>query len=674
MSLVKLNRVALIAVQAVTLGYMSGTLIYPLSCLLLALASLNPAIAFPLSQRNRIGILAALGFGFLIKWWLFPLDTGSRTALLPTDYTAMHALAQYLLLVQALDPFPRPSPHADRVEAETHSLPFLGIVVMIAACNYVATTPQHRICLLLAALFAGLYTTHLLLTAPQASHPSRSRTRTILQVLILVAGLGLGTAFSGALYANLSTVDTLFVRLLSSLRQDERVGFSDQAKLDSVRFAKDTKSQRTMLRVESDTQPGYFRALTYETYTRKEWRRSKASERLNPSPPLQGIPAPMRSNENVFLLRESPNPPPQVMASWAHAALREVVPLPLHTRWVAATANSALLNPAGILSIPGRPATTPYRLGIGPTPRDETLAPPLREAYLSLPEDLDPRLATLAESLFKDCPDDASRVRAATAYFRDHYEYHLGIDIPEGQDPLTWFLLKQPPAHCEYFASGTAILLRLGGVPARYVTGFVVAEHNPFGGYWVARNRDAHAWAEAWVDGQGWITVEATPAAGVPSGQASSQWALFWDSLRFRAAKLFAGLREKGVAAVPACLAPLFRIIVGTWPGRFALLAAALLVLLRRIHRRQPRSRDMLPPELLALRRFLRTMDRRLKKKGWVRRPNETLHQFAARITAADDTDAWLREAAAWYLEYAHIRYSAPSQPDPITRLRLPNR
>ena len=56
------------------------------------------------------------------------------------------------------------------------------------------------------------------------------------------------------------------------------------------------------------------------------------------------------------------------------------------------------------------------------------------------------------------------------------------------------------------------LLLRSLGVPARYVTGYVVDEYNSDTGRWLARNLDAHAWVEAYDDrAQRWVAVESTP-------------------------------------------------------------------------------------------------------------------------------------------------------------------
>ncbi|HEY7087587.1 MAG TPA: transglutaminase-like domain-containing protein, partial [Tepidisphaeraceae bacterium] len=88
---------------------------------------------------------------------------------------------------------------------------------------------------------------------------------------------------------------------------------------------------------------------------------------------------------------------------------------------------------------------------------------------------------------------------------------------PEG-DPLSDFILNHRAAHCQYFASALVVMARAIGVPARFVTGYYA--HEAYGAeQTVVRQRDAHAWAECWIDGLGWITLDATAAGGLPDRQ-----------------------------------------------------------------------------------------------------------------------------------------------------------
>ncbi|MEK7950532.1 transglutaminase-like domain-containing protein [Luteolibacter soli] len=74
------------------------------------------------------------------------------------------------------------------------------------------------------------------------------------------------------------------------------------------------------------------------------------------------------------------------------------------------------------------------------------------------------------------------------------------------------FLTSSHAGHCEFFATATALLLREGGVPTRYVSGFVVAEIEPKTGQALLRGTHAHAWCRAWnAQSKHWIDVDLTP-------------------------------------------------------------------------------------------------------------------------------------------------------------------
>lgn len=82
---------------------------------------------------------------------------------------------------------------------------------------------------------------------------------------------------------------------------------------------------------------------------------------------------------------------------------------------------------------------------------------------------------------------------------------------PEGVDPVEYFLMESHRGYCMHFASALTLLLRAGGVPARYVSGYTVMLRS---GLQVdVPDYAAHAWVEVYVDGYGWSPVEVTPAS-----------------------------------------------------------------------------------------------------------------------------------------------------------------
>lgn len=74
------------------------------------------------------------------------------------------------------------------------------------------------------------------------------------------------------------------------------------------------------------------------------------------------------------------------------------------------------------------------------------------------------------------------------------------------------FWLDRRLGFCEHFASAFVVMMRAMGVPARIVTGFQGWDAEPQDGYLVVRNANAHAWAEFWVEGRGWVRSDPTAA------------------------------------------------------------------------------------------------------------------------------------------------------------------
>src|SRR5207247_558777 len=107
--------------------------------------------------------------------------------------------------------------------------------------------------------------------------------------------------------------------------------------------------------------------------------------------------------------------------------------------------------------------------------------------------------------------DDHAKARRLTDYLAREYRYSLTQARSARTDPLEDFLFVRRSGNCEYFATALTVMLRTVGVPARVVNGFQRGEWNPYGEYFAVRLSDAHSWVEAWIDGTGWITFDASP-------------------------------------------------------------------------------------------------------------------------------------------------------------------
>ncbi len=79
-------------------------------------------------------------------------------------------------------------------------------------------------------------------------------------------------------------------------------------------------------------------------------------------------------------------------------------------------------------------------------------------------------------------------------------------------NPVDQFLFDSRKGFCEHYATSFVILMRLANIPARVVAGYQGGEWNPAGEHLIVRQSDAHAWAEVWLDNQGWIRIDPTSA------------------------------------------------------------------------------------------------------------------------------------------------------------------
>jgi transglutaminase-like putative cysteine protease len=155
---------------------------------------------------------------------------------------------------------------------------------------------------------------------------------------------------------------------------------------------------------------------------------------------------------------------------------------------------------------------------------DEDIKP-----YLEVPKDVPKGIRNLAQELSRNAKTDEEKLKRVIEHFSKGYTYSLKLEKFEG-DPLEYFLLVSKKGNCEYYASATALLLRLMGVPARVVGGFKGAIWNNYGNYYIITNSMAHVWVEAYINGK-WVRVDTTPPYQSPALRRISTLSLIKDSI-----------------------------------------------------------------------------------------------------------------------------------------------
>jgi len=212
-----------------------------------------------------------------------------------------------------------------------------------------------------------------------------------------------------------------------------------------------------------------------------------------------------------------------------------------------------------------------------------------------------------------------------SSHFLQEFRYALyQPQRPDGQTALAHFLLSSHAGHCEYFATATVLLLRAAGVPARYATGFSVQEYSARENAYVVRQRHAHAWARAWVNGR-WTDLDTTPpdwfAAEAADDSAWTALADLWSWLRHR----FSRTTEEMDRTDGAILISLAALAFAAWFG-WRLMRGR-----QGVSRKQAVAAGPLLFRLGADSEFYR-IESRLAGLGWTRPASEALSEWLERI------------------------------------------
>ena len=139
----------------------------------------------------------------------------------------------------------------------------------------------------------------------------------------------------------------------------------------------------------------------------------------------------------------------------------------------------------------------------------EDLQPLEWERGLEVPASISPRVRELAQSWSQADPDPHAIVRRALDFFQTQ-RFRYSLSPGEYRNDLEEFLFRRRIGFCEHYAASFATLMRLAGVPARVVIGYLGGEFNEMGHFYLVRQSDTHAWCEVWLPNTGWTRVDPT--------------------------------------------------------------------------------------------------------------------------------------------------------------------
>ncbi len=275
------------------------------------------------------------------------------------------------------------------------------------------------------------------------------------------------------------------------------------------------QSGRILFRVnrnQDQEAPILLREASYNLYQSPLWLASNAGFR-----PVQS-----ESNGTTWTLRRNTFTNQELIVEAVLRNGQRILPLPNSTYRIEDLPVMGMRrNGMGDIKVEFAPGLVSYRARYD---QNASFDSPPNKLDLFIPSVEAASVKKIASELELDTLSPSEVLKKIKHFFQDKFFYSLRL---EGNS-IEEFLFQSRSGHCEYFATATVLLLREAGIPARYATGFSVQEFKPNENKFVVRERHAHAWALAYVDGV-WRNVDTTPSVWASIEASSSS---MWEPLR----------------------------------------------------------------------------------------------------------------------------------------------
>jgi transglutaminase-like putative cysteine protease len=142
--------------------------------------------------------------------------------------------------------------------------------------------------------------------------------------------------------------------------------------------------------------------------------------------------------------------------------------------------------------------------------------------YLELP-DTPVEVRNLARTVTEEGATTFEKALILESWLRDPRNFRYNTDVDTGHSSLDladWLLdadsRNYRTGYCEQFATAMGVMARTLGIPSRVIMGFTpgdIQQQADGSNVIVVRERNAHAWVELWMNGQGWVRFDPTPRA-----------------------------------------------------------------------------------------------------------------------------------------------------------------
>ncbi len=276
--------------------------------------------------------------------------------------------------------------------------------------------------------------------------------------------------------------------------------------------------RKLVLRIRSQAK-GFWRVMSFDRYTGKGWEISAEDKLTN----LTREPWSYR----FFLGYPQLNLPTKkvIQTYTAVSELPNIIPnltypseIYFPTPEIGIDPEGNLRSPVGLVkeltyTIVSR---VPYRNRSILGKAKENYSEKIKNLYLQIPPEIKEKVKNRTEELLAKSEKPLTSIYEKTLYLTQAVKQNYSIqpDLPileENEDLVDAFLFKYGGGYPDHFATVLTVMLRSIDIPARLTVGFAPGKFNPFTGYYLVHNTDAHALTEVYFSEYGWFTFDPIP-------------------------------------------------------------------------------------------------------------------------------------------------------------------
>lgn len=303
--------------------------------------------------------------------------------------------------------------------------------------------------------------------------------------------------------------------------------------------------------------------------------------------------------------------------------------------------------------------------------------PQISKYYLQIPPEIKEKVRKKAEDLLAKSPLPITSPYEKALYLAQSLkqEYTIRSDLPffeEGEDLVEAFLFRYEGGYPDHFATVLTMMLRSLDIPARLTVGFAPGNFNPFTGYFLVYNTDAHALTEVYFPSNGWFTFDPIPGHEIvpPSFQEDNTFGVVKDIWNWVAGWLPSPITAFIKNFFEAVFPGLYRFLIWIWRwisssitgflvGILSLILLSFLAWLGIDQLRNWRKHRYLA-KLAPMERLYRQMLNLLQERGYPKHPAQTALEYAkiAKECQSPQVAKIIEEISQAYVQWRYGGYT----------------